>query len=113
MDRKAKKVDENPKMCKTELKTKVTDRIREKENCKVTSAFISSVVDEVFDVMMEELIKGRGVSISKFGTFSLFTTKRFLARHPQDRTEFYYRQPQTRISFKMSKIFKSNLNDKE
>ena len=111
MNRKVKK-DEKISICKTQLKSMVTDRLREKENIRITSALVSKVVDELFDTMAEELIKGTPISIRGFGTFTQYTTRRFLARHPQDKTEFYYRPEQKSISFKLGKTLKRDLNNK-
>ena len=111
MNRKAN--EEKISICKTQLKVMVRDRILDKEHIKVTSHLVSMIVDELFDTMTEELIKGTPIVIRSFGTFSQYTTKRFLARHPQDKTSFYYRPEQKSISFKLGKTLKRQLNDKE
>lgn len=110
MGRKAN--EEKISICKTQLKVMVRDRLLEKENIKVTSSLVSMIVDELFDTMTEELIKGTPIVVRGFGTFSQYTTRRFLARHPQDKTSFYYRPEQKSISFKLGKTLKRDLNDK-
>ncbi len=70
------------------------------------------LIEEFFDIILQELIENKSVKISKFGTFFLRKKKSRIGRNPKT-NEIATISKRNVISFKASREFKNfiNLND--
>jgi len=71
---------------------------------------IEAIFDVMFDTISNSLIKGQPVELRDFGRFSLKTIKaRHNARNPRT-GEIIYTPEKKKVSFKMSKHLKQEIN---
>lgn len=72
----------------------------------------SDLVETVLDEMSDALVRGEGVKISKFGSFSLKSKNERIGRNPKTGVEVPI-TPRTVIVFKASHVLKDKINDAE
>ena len=73
---------------------------------------IESIFDIMFDAISDSLIKARPVELRNFGRFSIKTIKaKYNARNPKT-GETIYVPEKKKVSFKMSKHLKQEINKK-
>mgnify|MGYP006190725407 FL=1 len=71
---------------------------------------IESIFDVMFDAISDSLIKARPVELRNFGRFSIKTIKaKYNARNPKT-GETIYVPEKKKVSFKMSKHLKQEIN---
>ena len=74
---------------------------------------IESIFDIMFDAISDSLIKARPVELRNFGRFSIKTIKaKYNARNPKT-GETIYVPEKKKVSFKMSKHLKQEINNKK
>jgi len=71
--------------------------------------FSSSLIDNFFELLINELIKSNKVKISSFGTFSVINKKERVGRNPKTKIRAIIKSRRV-IKFTPSKIFKDKLN---
>ena len=79
---------------------------------KLNRAHIEAIVDIFFDTIIDSLIKGKSFEARQFGRFSVKTIKeKKNARNPSS-GEIIYVPEKKKVSFKMSKHLKEEINKK-
>ena len=83
-----------------------------KKNTALNRSQIEAIVDIMFDTISESLVKLKPVELRNFGRFSVKTIKaKYNARNPKT-GEIIYVPPKKKISFRMSKHLKQEINKK-
>ena len=67
------------------------------------------LLEDIFELILKNIIKHKKVKISKFGTFSLRKKKQRIGRNPKTKEKKII-QERNVILFKASKEFKENIN---
>ena len=81
-----------------------------KKNTALNRSQIEAIVDIMFDTISESLVKLKPVELRNFGRFSVKTIKaKYNARNPKT-GEIIYVPVKKKISFKMSKHLKEEIN---
>ena len=91
------------------VKSDIIKELKKKHpNLKLSQ--IESILDITFDVISQSLIENRSVELRNFGRYSIKTIKaRHNARNPRT-NEIIYVPEKKKISFKMSKHLKEEIN---
>ena len=85
-------------------------KILKKNHKKLNYSQISDLVDAIFNEISKSLIKNKAVELRKFGRYSVKTIKaKFNARNPRT-NQIIYVPEKKKISFKMSKHLKEEIN---
>ena len=71
-----------------------------------------TLIDDIFEIILKNIIRYKKVKISKFGTFSLRTKKQRVGRNPKTK-EIKVISERNVILFKASKEFKEYINKNE
>ena len=71
--------------------------------------FSSSIIDNFFSILVDELIKLNKVKISSFGTFEVINKKERVGRNPKTKVEAKITSRKV-VTFKPSSIVKNKLN---
>tara|TARA_B100001123_G_C14968207_1_gene890528 strand:+ start:58 stop:357 length:300 start_codon:yes stop_codon:yes gene_type:complete len=74
--------------------------------------FSSSIIDDFFSLLTDEIIKSNRVKISSFGTFKVINKKERIGRNPKTKVETKISSRKV-ITFKPSTIIKNKLNQHE
>ena len=74
-----------------------------------SKAISENLFDDIFDIILQNIINHKRVKISKFGTFELRTKKQRLGRNPKTKQEKIISERNV-ILFKASKEFKKFIN---
>ena len=69
-----------------------------------------NLIDDLFEIILENLIKYKKVKIAKFGTFILKKKKERIGRNPKTKEEYLIKSRKS-ISFTSSKNLKNKLNN--
>ena len=73
--------------------------------------FSSSVVDNFFEIMINEIIRKKKLKISNFGTFKVLNKKERLGRNPKNKIIATIKSRNV-VNFKASNNFKRKINKK-
>ena len=85
-------------------------RILKKKNKNLNHSQISDLVDAIFNEISKSLIMNKAVELRNFGRYSIKTIKaKYNARNPRT-NEVIYVPEKKKISFKMSKHLKEEIN---
>ena len=71
--------------------------------------FSSTIIDNFFSILTDELIKSNKVKISSFGTFKVINKKERVGRNPKTKVETKIVSRKV-VTFKPSSIIKNKLN---
>ena len=71
-----------------------------------------NLVEDIFEILLENLIKYKKVKIAKFGTFTLKNKAERIGRNPKTKEKKIISQRNV-ILFKPSKEFKNYINNNE
>ena len=71
----------------------------------------SEIVDNFFEVLINDLIAAKKVKISSFGTFKILSKKERIGRNPKTKIEAKISSRNV-VKFKPSKIIKNKINKK-
>ena len=72
--------------------------------------FSSSIVDDFFETLIQQLVKFRKIKISSFGTFEVINKKERIGRNPKTKVEVRI-MPRKVVKFKLSSLLKEKLNN--
>ncbi len=79
------------------------------ERIGLTKKDIAKVVDDVFNIMREGILKGENIKISSFGNFEVKKRGRRIGRNPKTGVEAVI-PPRTVVVFRPSQRFKDEVN---
>ena len=82
------------------------------KNLGFSKNFSSTLVDDFFEALIQQLIKSEKVKISSFGTFEVINKKERMGRNPKTKEEAKI-SPRKVVKFKPSLIFKKKINNYE
>ena len=74
-----------------------------------SKSFSSTIVDDFFEILIQNLIKIEKVKISSFGTFEVINKKERFGRNPKTKKEAKITSRKV-VKFKPSLIFKKKIN---
>ena len=74
--------------------------------------FSSTIVDDFFETLIQQLVKFRKIKISSFGTFEVINKKERIGRNPKTK-EVAKITSRKVVKFRPSSIFKKKINDNE
>ena len=74
--------------------------------------FSSTIVDDFFEILIQQLVKFRKIKISSFGTFEVINKKERIGRNPKTKEVAKITSRQV-VKFRPSSIFKKKINDNE
>ena len=74
--------------------------------------FSSTIVDDFFEILIQQLVKFRKIKISSFGTFEVINKKERIGRNPKTK-EVAKITSRKVVKFRPSSIFKKKINDNE
>tara|TARA_B100001123_G_C14930609_1_gene875570 strand:+ start:256 stop:549 length:294 start_codon:yes stop_codon:yes gene_type:complete len=72
--------------------------------------FSSKIVDDFFEILINELIKSNKVKITSFGTFKVINKKERIGRNPKTKVEAKISSRKV-VTFKPSALIKRKLNN--
>ena len=71
--------------------------------------FSSTIVDDFFEILIQQLVKLRKIKISSFGTFEVINKKERIGRNPKTKMEAKIESRKV-VTFKPSMLTKEKLN---
>jgi len=74
--------------------------------------FSSTIVDDFFEILIQQLVKFRKIKISSFGTFEVINKKERIGRNPKTK-EVAKITSRKVVKFRPSSIFKKKINGNE
>ena len=80
------------------------------QNLGFSKNFSSTIIDNFFEILIQELLKSNKVKISSFGTFKVINKKERIGRNPKTKIEARI-IPRKVVRFKPSLIVKEKLNN--
>ena len=93
------------------VKSEIIKKLHQK-NPVLKRSQIEAIFDNMFNSISNSLIKGRSVELRNFGRFSLKEIKaKYNARNPKT-GEIIFVPEKKKVSFKMSKYLKQEINKK-
>jgi len=93
------------------VKSEIIKKLHQK-NPALKRSQIEAILDNMFNSISNSLIKGRSVELRNFGRFSLKEIKaKYNARNPKT-GEIIFVPEKKKVSFKMSKYLKQEINKK-
>ena len=91
------------------IKSEFIDKLTLKLN-RLSRGKVDVAVSAILDIMCQSLMKGEGIEIRGFGSFSLRVMKSRTARNPKTGATFQLKE-KARIHFKPGKLMKDNVNN--
>ena len=82
------------------------------QNLGFSKNYSSTIVDNFFETLIQELLKSNKIKISSFGTFEVISKKERIGRNPKTKKEAKISSRKV-VRFKPSSIFKEKLNNNE
>ena len=79
------------------------------QNLGFSKNFSSTIIDNFFEIIVQELLKSKKVKISSFGTFKVINKKERIGRNPKTKIEAKI-VPRKVVKFKPSLLVKEKLN---
>ena len=79
------------------------------QNLGFSKNFSSTIIDNFFEIIVQELLKSEKVKISSFGTFKVINKKGRIGRNPKTKIEAKI-VPRKVVKFKPSLLVKEKLN---
>ena len=79
------------------------------QNLGFSKNFSSTIIDNFFEILIQELLKSNKVKISSFGTFKIINKKERIGRNPKTKIEAKI-VPRKVVKFKPSLLVKEKLN---
>ena len=79
------------------------------QNLGFSKNFSSKLIDDFFDILIENIIKYNKVKISSFGTFKVLNKKQRIGRNPKTKIETIISQRKV-VKFKSSSLLKQKIN---
>ena len=72
----------------------------------------STIVDDFFEILIQQLIKFRKIKISSFGTFEVINKNERIGRNPKTKEDVKITSRKV-VKFRPSSIFKKKINGNE
>ena len=82
------------------------------KNLGFSKNFSSKIVDNFFDILINDLVKNKKTKISTFGTFQVVYKKERMGRNPKTKAEAKISSRKV-VKFKPSIILKNKINNYE
>ena len=82
------------------------------QNLGFSKNYSSTIIDNFFETLIQELLKSNKIKISSFGTFKVINKKERIGRNPKTKVETKISSRKV-ITFKPSTIIKNKLNHHE
>ena len=82
------------------------------QNLGFSKNYSSTIIDNFFETLIQELLKSNKIKISSFGTFEVISKKERIGRNPKTKKEAKISSRKV-VRFKPSSIFKEKLNNNE
>ena len=79
------------------------------QNLGFSKNFSSTIIDNFFEIIVQELLKSEKIKISSFGTFKVINKKERIGRNPKTKIEAKI-VPRKVVKFKPSLLVKEKLN---
>lgn len=93
------------------VKSELIKQLHQKHS-KLNRSYIEEIVDTFFDTIIDSLVKGKPCELRQLGRFSVKTTKeKKSARNPRT-SEIIYVPSKIKVTFRMSKHLKTEINKK-
>ena len=89
-----------------DLSNQIYKKIKKKKNLS------STIVDDFFEIIINEVIKNNKVKISSFGTFSILNKKERVGRNPKTKVLAKITSRKV-VKFRPSLLLKNKLNNNE
>ena len=80
------------------------------QNLGFSKNFSSTIIDNFFEIIVQELLKSEKIKISSFGTFKVINKKERIGRNPKTKIEAKI-VPRKVVKFKPSLLIKEKLNN--
>jgi len=80
------------------------------QNLGFSKNFSSTIIDNFFEIIVQELLKSEKIKISSFGTFKVINKKERIGRNPKTKIEAKI-VPRKVVKFKPSLLVKEKLNN--
>ena len=80
------------------------------QNLGFSKNYSSTIIDNFFETLIQELLKSNKIKISSFGTFRVINKKERIGRNPKTKEETII-VPRKVVRFKPSLIVKEKLNN--
>ena len=79
------------------------------QNLGFSKSFSSTVIEDFFETLVQELLKSKKIKITSFGTFKVLSKKKRIGRNPKTKIEAKI-SPRKVVTFKPSMFIKRKLN---
>ena len=79
------------------------------QNLGFSRNFSSTIIDNFFEILIQDILKSNKVKISSFGTFRVINKKERIGRNPKTKIEAKI-VPRKVVKFKSSLLVKEKLN---
>ena len=80
------------------------------QNLGFSKSYSSTVIDNFFETLIQELLRSNKIKISSFGTFKVVNKKRRIGRNPKTKEEVII-VPRKVVKFTPSLLLKQKLNN--
>ena len=80
------------------------------QNLGFSKRYSSTLIDNFFETLIQELIRSSKIKISSFGTFKVINKKKRIGRNPKTKEKKVITERNV-ITFKASKDFKNYINE--
>ena len=80
------------------------------QNLCFSKNYSSTIIDNFFETLIQELIKSHKIKISSFGTFKVINKKERIGRNPKTKEKAII-APRKVVTFKPSLLVKEKLNN--
>ena len=80
------------------------------QNLGFSKNYSSTIIDNFFETLIQELLKSNKIKISSFGTFKVINKKERIGRNPKTKEETII-VPRKVVKFKPSLLLKEKLNN--
>ena len=79
------------------------------QNLGFSKNYSSTIIDNFFETLIQELLRSNNIKISSFGTFKVTNKKERIGRNPKTKVETII-VPRKVVKFKPSALIKEKLN---
>jgi len=80
------------------------------QNLGFSKNYSSTIIDNFFETLIQELLKSNKIKISSFGTFKVINKKERIGRNPRTKVKTII-VPRKVVKFKLSSLVKEKLNN--
>ena len=80
------------------------------QNLGFSKNYSSTIIDNFFETLIQELLRSNKIKLSSFGTFKIINTKKRIGRNPKTKKEAII-LPRKVVKFSPSLLVKQKLNN--